>query len=124
VPASTRAVRAQEGRPTLSSISRPASRLRRRPYVGALRSTPPAAGRGLRAQVAANIRERFTDIWRRSGGEGEPPSSWLARATGLDAGEPVRVAAWELPHAHPAFLSCTRWYLLEPDGTLDREVER
>jgi hypothetical protein len=76
---------------------------------------PPA--RGLRGEVAAAIRERYGHLWRRQGGSGDPPASWIGRAAQLEAGEPVRVASWELPGEHPGH-SGTRWFVLEPDGSL------
>jgi hypothetical protein len=85
------------------------------------RRTVELAAGDLRADVAARIRERCRDYWRRSGHEGAPPASWLdlPRAARIEAGEPVRVASWELPREHPAY-GGTRWYTLEPDGTLTK----
>jgi hypothetical protein len=75
--------------------------------------------REVRAQVAAIIGARSTDYRRRAGDEGSPPASWLdlPRAARIEAGEPVRVASWELPRGHPAY-SGTGSYTLEPDGSL------
>jgi hypothetical protein len=72
---------------------------------------------GLRGEVAAGIHERYGDLWRRQGGAGEPPPSWVERATRIEAGEAVWVASWELPPEHPAY-GGTYWYTLDPDGTL------
>jgi hypothetical protein len=74
---------------------------------------------GLRGEVAAGNHERYGELWRRQGGSGEPPASWVGRAERIEAGEPVRVASWELPSDHPGH-SGTRWYTLEPDGSLNR----
>jgi hypothetical protein len=41
----------------------------------------------------------------------------LRRAALLEAGEPVPVAAWELPPEHPARRG-SAWHTLEPDGSL------
>ena len=71
--------------------------------------------RGLR--VAARIRERYGELWRQRGGEGEPPASWVGRAACIEAGEAVWPASWELPSEHPAY-GGMYWYTLDPDGTL------
>lgn len=73
----------------------------------------------LRAEVAATLRARSTDFWRRAGHEGAPPPSWLdlPRAARIEAGQAERVASWELPSEHPAYRG-TRWYTLERDGSL------
>lgn len=104
----------------VSLTSRRAQRAARarweRPRRMRRRMPEPAAG-DLRAEVAARIRERYGDLWRRQGGAGDPPASWVGRAAQLEAGEPVRVASWELPREHPA-AGGTCWYTLEPDGSL------
>jgi hypothetical protein len=81
------------------------------------RRTVELPARELRAEVAAGIRERYGDLWCRQDGAGNPPASWVGRAGQLEAGEPARVAGWELPREHPAY-SGTRWYVLAPDGSL------
>ena len=72
---------------------------------------------GLRGEVAVAIRERYGGLWRRQGGTGEPPASWVGRAARIEAGEAVRVASWELPSDHQAH-SGAGWYTLEQDGSL------
>jgi len=81
------------------------------------RRTPHSEAGELRAEMAACIRERYGDIWRRQGGAGEPPASWVGRAAPLEAGEAVRVASWELPREHPAAGGIC-WYVVERDGSL------
>jgi hypothetical protein len=85
---------------------------------------PAVVTPGLRGEVAAGIHERYTDIWRRQGGEGAAPASWVGRAARIEAGEAVLVASWELPHEHPAYSSGTSWYTLERGGSLTEEAQR
>jgi hypothetical protein len=75
------------------------------------RRTVELAAGELRAEVAARIRERCRDYWRRAGHEGTP------RAARIEAGEAVHVASWELPREHLAY-GGIHWYTLEHDGSL------
>lgn len=81
------------------------------------RRTVEYSAPGLRGEVAAAIAGRYGELWRRQGGTGEPPASWVGRASRIEAGEAVRVASWELPREHPAYAG-TGWYVLKRDGSL------
>ncbi len=85
-----------------------------------------AYDRGIRDRLAAKWRAFAIDLADRLGlPVGAVATGYLERAASLERGEPVEVAAWELPRElRPPLHSAPNRFVVEPDGTVRPVEER
>ncbi len=80
---------------------------------------------GIRDWLAAKWRAFAYDYADQIGRPVEEMGYYLERSAALDRGEPVTVAAWELPRElRPPLHSAPDWFVIELDGTVRPVEER